>query len=286
MAGPQTDTTGKIVPRNGGGKSDLATLVERLKPGIAQALPKHVTPDRMARIVLTALRTNAKLAQCTPASFLGCVMIASQLGLEPNTPLGHLYLIPRGGQCTALIGYQGMIELARRSGQVTSIYAYVVREGDAFRYALGLHPTLEHVPSGDDGRDTKKMTHAYAVAHLRDADPVFVVLSRGDVMARKKRSQASNNGPWVTDEEAMWRKSAVRALYTWVPKSAEMASAIGVEDADEQGRHVIATLDDSATKALAEAGVYIDPASIDAESEVAGALPESRVETDEPGPLG
>lgn len=265
MAGPQTDKTGQIQPRNGSGKSDLATLVERLKPGIAQALPRHVTPDRMARIVLTALRTNPKLAQTSPASFLGCVMIASQLGLEPNTPLGHLYLIPRGGQCTALIGYQGMIELARRSGQVTSIYAFAVREGDTFRYSLGLRPTLEHVPSDDEKRDTKRMTHAYAVAHLRDADPVFVVLSRGDVLARKKRSQAASNGPWVTDEEAMWRKTAIRALYTWLPKSTEMAAAIGVEDADEQGRHVVATLDDGATKALAEAGVFVDPALVEAD---------------------
>jgi recombination protein RecT len=73
----------------------LADLLQQSKSQIALALPKHLTPDRMARLFLTALRTTPKLAQCTPDSFLASIMTLAQLGLEPNTPLGQAYLIPR-----------------------------------------------------------------------------------------------------------------------------------------------------------------------------------------------
>lgn len=261
-----TDKSGQIVKSNGGGTS-LAALVRTMTPEIARALPKHVSPERMARVTLTALRTTRGLDKCTAASFAACIMNLSQLGLEPNTPLGLAYLIPFKDTCTAIIGYQGYIELARRSGKVTSIYAYVVREGDRFSYALGLHPTLDHRPSDDAGREDRPITHVYAVAHLRDAEPVFVVLSRGEVEARRKRSRASGAGPWVTDYEAMVQKTAVRAIWKWLPKSAEIAFARDVDHAADLGR--APSIDDEATaRALAAQGVFTpEPEALPAEGE-------------------
>lgn len=63
-------------------------LVIRMQSQIKKALPATITPERFTRIVLTALSSNPKLQQCTPGSFLGAMMQAAQLGLEPNTPLG------------------------------------------------------------------------------------------------------------------------------------------------------------------------------------------------------
>ena len=238
MAGPTTDTTGQIVKAQKAfdPKENLIGLVQRMGSEIARALPKHITPDRMARIVLTAVRTNEDLARCSPASFLGCVMQASQLGLEPNTPLGHLYLIPRGGQCTMIVGYQGFIELARRSGLVSNVYAYAVRERDFFEHELGLNPTLKHRPADDPAREGRGITHVYAVAAMRDSsERVFEVLTKAQVEARRGRSPASKKGPWVTDYEAMALKTAVRALWKWLPKSSELARAEAIEVAGEAG---------------------------------------------------
>ena len=209
-------------------------LDETLRDQIAVALPKHLPPDRMVRVALTALRTVPKLAQCSQVSFAGAIMTLAQLGLEPNTPLGHAYLIPRndkkrGLEVTVIIGYQGYLELARRSGLVKSIYAHDVCEGDAFEYELGLHPRLYHVPCGEG----KTLTHAYAVAKIEGGDPVFSVLTLAEIEARRKRG-ASGQGystPWDSDYAAMAMKSAVRALWPWLPKSAEMARAADV-DAD------------------------------------------------------
>jgi recombination protein RecT len=208
----------------------LAGLLKSMGPEIARALPRHVTPDRMARVCLTALRVNPKLANCTPASFMASIMACAQLGLEPNSPLGQAYLIPyenrRQGTttCQLILGYQGMIDLAIRSGRVTSVKASIVREGDTFEVEHGLHEKLVHRPSGDDDAP---MTHVYAVARIKDGDPVFTVLSKQAVEKRRLRG-ASGKGistPWDTDYESMALKCAVRALWKWLPKSAEMANA-------------------------------------------------------------
>lgn len=220
--------------------NSLAELLMQQKDQIALAIPKHMTADRMLRISMTALRTTPKLAECTPASFLSCVMSAAQLGLEVNTPLGHAYLIPRKNnkskvtECTLLVGYQGMIDLARRSGQLRRIHAYVVREGDHFAWTLGLDPDIQHRPAG--GNENAPITHAYAVARLQSGDDVFAVLTRNEIEKRRKRG-ASGSGiktPWDTDYDAMALKSAVRALWAFLPKSSEMAMAVSVEEAHER----------------------------------------------------
>lgn len=77
-----------------GGKPALQQYIKQMEKEIKKALPSVITPERFTRIVLSALSTNPKLAETTPQSFLGAMMTAAQLGVEPNTPLGQAYLIP------------------------------------------------------------------------------------------------------------------------------------------------------------------------------------------------
>jgi len=266
---PNTTASGQIVPQGKASphradKRDLRSLV--LQPGmmgeIKRALPRHLTPDRMARIVATAVRTTPHLGECTEISFMGCVLQASQLGLEPNTPLGQCYLIPRrnrkrGGifECTFLMGYQGMLELATRSGRVSGISAQVVYDGDLFEHEEGLDPKLRHRPSEEAERESRPVTHVYAIARLREADPVFQVLSRAQINARRKRSASANDGPWVTDFDAMARKTAVRALWPWMPKSSEMGVVEALEQAGDRGISQVEVLDPSVIEALERQGL-------------------------------
>lgn len=247
--GPRTDESGRI-QKNGqqpGAALARKTLAQQINDPnmlaeIRRALPAHIKPEKMARIVLTALRTTRDLDKTTPESFFGCVMQAAQLGLEVNTPNGHAYLIPRRNnkngttECTLIVGYQGMIELALRSGKVEKIWTRVVREGDHFRVRYGLEEDIEHEPATDPERETRPITYVYAVASLSTGGKVFEVLSAAQVEARRKRSAAGGTGPWQTDYEAMVRKSGVRALYKWVPKSSEMALAEALEERAEQGK--------------------------------------------------
>jgi len=214
-------------------QNTLTALIERQKPEIARALPKHMDPDRLARIATTVMRQTPQLAQCTPESFLGALMTCAQLGLEPG-PLGHAYLVPYGREVTFVPGYRGLVELARRSGQVQSVQARIVRDGDEFDYEFGLEPKLRHRPTADAD---KPVTHAYAVLRLKDGGVDFDVMTRAEIDAIRKRSRAANNGPWVTDYAEMAKKTVLRRLLKTAPMSVEYHQAVAN---DEQVRTSVA----------------------------------------------
>ncbi len=207
------------------GKPTLAQLITQMKPEIARALPNQMNPDRMARIATTVIRQTPALARCTPESFLGALLTASQLGLEPG-PIGEAYLVPYGQVCTFVPGYRGLIKLARNSGQLRDIWAEVVFANDTFRYSLGLHRDLVHEPAtGDRG----KPVAVYAAAQLVDGGTPFVVMTVDEVEAIRGRSRAGKNGPWVTDWNAMAKKTVVKQLMKWLPLSAEVAAATALD---------------------------------------------------------
>lgn len=260
MSGPRTDKTGQIQKAQATPEQQVAGLIQRLAPEIMRALPKHITADRISRIYLTAIRTTPELVECSRPSLLGCMLSAAQLGLECNTPLGLAYLIPRnsrkagGKECTLQIGYKGMMDLVRRSGQASKLQAHVVREGDDFAWERGSNEFIRHVPSGDSDREARPITHAWAMAKV-NGEIVFEVLTKEQIDQRRKRSSAGNYGPWVTDYEAMAKKTAMRALCTWLPQSAEVSRAEALEVADETGGRQSTAYDPAITQALGASGL-------------------------------
>jgi recombination protein RecT len=221
--------------------NDIAALLNdpKVKAQIALALPKHVTAERLARVALTEVRKNQALARCDQTSFLGALMTCAQLGLEPGGPLGHAYLIPfenrKKGvmEVQFIVGYRGMIDLARRSGQIVSIEARPVYEGDTFEVEFGLDSNLRHVPDFENPNrvQPEKLLFVYAVAKLKDGGVQFDVMSRREIEAVRAQSRAGTSGPWVTHFEAMALKTVVRRLFRWLPISIELAAAI---EADER----------------------------------------------------
>ena len=200
----------------------IAGLFKQLKPQLEQALPKHLTADRLLRVALFQIRNTPKLMECDPMSLVAAVTQSAQLGLEPGI-LGHAYFVPYGKQVQFILGYRGMIELARRSGSVKTIDAHEVYANDTFEYEYGLTPKLLHKPClGDRG----KVIAYYGVVNFTDGGYVFTVMSLGDIEKYRKRSKASSNGPWVTDYDAMAIKTVIRRLFRWMPCSIEMQEAM------------------------------------------------------------
>lgn len=182
-------------------------------------------PERFTRVALTVVRQSSDLQRCRPESLLGALMTSAQLGLEPG-PLGEAYLVPYKDQCTFIPGYRGLIKLAWQSGQLRNISARVVHENDEFDYEFGLHPDLVHRPArGDRGG----ITDVYAAATLLDGGAEFEVMTVADIELIRKRSAAGKSGPWVTDWEAMARKTAVRQLAKWLPMATTLNRALAVE---------------------------------------------------------
>jgi recombination protein RecT len=211
----------------------VADLIERQKGEIARALPNAMSPERFARLVLTEVRKTPRLAECTPASLLGAVMTAAQLGLEPGH-LQHAYLVPRRNhdvwEVQFQLGYRGMVDLALRSGRTLRVDARVVREHDEFEYQYGTTAFLRHRPvMADRGAPV----WVYAVAELRDGGTPFVVLDIAEVERRRARGgkDGKNDSPaWRNDWDAMAAKTALRALAPWLPQTPEFAAAQRLDD--------------------------------------------------------
>lgn len=206
------------------GKSIKQLLIAQ-EGQIAKALPSVMTPERFTRIAMTALSTNPKLQACTGESFLGALMQAAQLGLEPNTPLGQAYLIPYGSQCQFQLGYKGLIELAHRSGEFKSIYAQTVYENDEFSFELGLDADLIHKPVLGSSRG--KPIAYYAVYKLVNGGYGFEVMSYDDITSHAKQfSKSVNNGPWKTNFDEMAKKTVLKKVLKYAPIKTEFARGI------------------------------------------------------------
>lgn len=188
---------------------------------MALAMPKSMTPDRLTRIVMTECRKTPALLKCAPESFYGAVLQCAALGLEPGSALGHCYLLPFGNgkdkqgrpNAQLIIGYRGMIDLARRSGQIISLQAWTVHAQDTFNYQLGLEPDIQHVPAST--ADRGPVTHVYAVAKLKGGGIQFEVMSRAEIEKVRSTSKAGNSGPWASHWDEMAKKGL--ALDTRIP---------------------------------------------------------------------
>ena len=220
----------QVATTNNGQSKSMQTYIKSMEGEVKKALPSVITPERFTRMVLSALSVNPKLAQCTPKSFLGAMMSAAQLGLEPNTPLGQAYLIPfvNKGQLEVQfqIGYKGLLDLAYRSGEVDIIQAHIVYENDTFECEYGLNPTLKHVPADSDRGEPIKV---YAVFKTKTGGYGFEVMSMDDVRRHaEKYSQAYKSGysPWKSNFEEMAKKTVLKKVLKYAPMKSDFVRGI------------------------------------------------------------
>lgn len=211
------------------GQKTIWQLIESQKDQIARALPRHLDADRLTRIALTEVRRTPKLADCDASTLLGAVMMCAQTGLEPG-PLGHCYLVPYGRECTWILGYKGIIQLARRSGEIETIIARTVHENDDFDFAYGDDEHIRHRPTLDGERGPA--VAVYGVARYLSGGKTLWVMSRDDIEKRRGRSAAAKNksGPWETDWDAMARKTVIRAMAPFLPLTIEAAEAVASDE--------------------------------------------------------
>lgn len=194
----------------------MRVLLER-KQSFQTLLPEGLKAEWFFGEVRVAVARTPKLADCSGVSVVDALTTCAQLGLSPSGRLGSAYLIPFKDKCTLVIGYRGYADLAYRSGDVSGFHAQVVHDKDVFEYEEGLAPILRHVPTEDEKPGSLRAV--YAIARMKDGGAAHVVMLRREVLAIKARSRSSSDGPWVTDEAEMWKKTAVRRLIKLLPLS-------------------------------------------------------------------
>jgi len=229
----------------------LGDLLRQRKDMIAQLVPKHLTAERLMRVAVNCVAKTPDLQECSPTSLLQCVLVSAELGLEPGGALGHMYLVPFKGVATPIIGYRGLLELAHRSGDVSSIRAVVVRERDKFRLTEGIETIIDHEPYLDGNAGPLK--YVYCVIKLKDGGVHVELMNRAQVDAIRARSRAANNGPWVTDYDEMAKKTVARRALKWVPMSSErFEAAIERDNADYVDGDVVQQTIDTTQETLKE----------------------------------
>jgi recombination protein RecT len=228
-------------------------LLESRKGSIGSVAASFMSPERIIKVVLNSVDRTPKLAQCTGNSIFRSVLAAAELGLDPGGALNQAYLVPFKAECTLIVGYQGIVDLAFRSERVVSVNAAAVYEGDVYEEEGGLAPKLRHV-KGRGPRDPKKLTHAYAVIQLKDGGLVYDSMTRAEVDAIRARSRSRDDGPWVTDYAEMAKKTVLRRTLKLCPKSTEMKQALALENAVDSGESTAGILEAEWTEADTDKG--------------------------------
>jgi recombination protein RecT len=221
----------------------MVQLVEAQKAVFQKVLCDEQITNRFIRNALTLLRITPELASCTPESVLRSLMQAAQLQLDPSPSLGHVYLVPRSShgvkEAQFVLGWRGMVALAYRSGVIAAINANVVREGDSFEVVGGSGLQIIHKPklSGEQ----REIIASYAVAQTTTGGIIASICDRWEIEQHRRRSATPDRGPWVTDFEAMARKTAIRSLWPKLPLPRNLAAldreGFGASSSTGRGDH-------------------------------------------------
>ena len=183
-------------------------------------MTKYLTPERLSRIAISQLKRTPKLAECNATSVLNALMTCAELEMEPDGR--RIHLIPYKNQCQLIVDYKGLIELARRSGEISNIYADIICDNDEFEWNLG--QVEKH--KIDIRTDRGKVIGAYARMLFKDGTVQCELMSKADIDAIKGRSKASSFGPWISDYNEMAKKTVLRRLLKTAPMGSKESIAL------------------------------------------------------------
>lgn len=199
--------------------------------GLSGLIDKALPPafkDGSARLktaVMMTYRQTPKLAACSPDSQKLAILKVAATGLELGD---EAFLIPRKGEATVQIGYQGWCQLIRRHPAVADVYARTVYEHETFSIDLGEN-TVRHEPNYRGSRGAA--VGYYAVLKLRNGERQVYWMSRDDVEDHKRRYITDPGPAWKTSFDAMACKTVLLQIKRFAPRSRDIALGEVIEHA-------------------------------------------------------
>lgn len=225
------DTIRNAVQQRSGSQSQVDSveaMIRKSESQIKMALPNDYDPARFTRIALSIYKSDERLRQCTPLSFLSALMTSAQLGLEPNTPMGYAYIIPYKNQASFQLGYQGLMNLMYRSPKTSLFYASEVRDTDEYYFEKGTNPQIHH---RINIKNRGEVIAYYAVYKNTSGMSVFEVMSREEVVEHKKKySKANYSQAWASSFDSMAMKTVALKTLKFVPKDVEITKIMSLDE--------------------------------------------------------
>lgn len=275
------DQNGAVAHPEAAQVDDLRHLLEAAEGRFREVAPKWLSVDRVVRLVLAARSRTPRIGQCSKESILLFTMKCAETGLEP-IGAGGMWPVPYfnsksgGYELQAIPDWRGLIQLAKKTEQVKHVHAHLVHENDRFDYKLGDSPSVEHHPAL---KDRGEVVGAYCVCVLPDDSRHIEFMTREEVEDIRKRSKASDNGPWKSDWGQMAIKTVVRRALKVFAASPEMQAAL---EADNQATG-LKTRDISPISAPKAIAAKVEE---DAAPPLAEPLPISHPDAEPPDDLG
>lgn len=217
---------------------EVSKMLMSRKDRIVSVLPKGVDGELVIKKALVAYQNNPELLKCTPASLFHSVVEAVTNGLEIGGTKAQAYVVPYGDKATLQIGYKGLLELLRRTGQLLESEFELVHEGDTFEFELGDQAKLKLIPSLDSGRQSRPVTHVYARFKLKDGGVVRNVWTAGQVNAHRDLYSVAYNRAESYRKRQVKNKQKIdpQRLSPWHKNWREMAIKTVVRDTFGRGR--------------------------------------------------
>ena len=223
----------------------LETLNAKRTPlGIAvpQTFRAALTVESIIQAVGLACERNERLAKSDPMTVYTAVLDIVRIGLDLSPMLQQAFLVPFWNkdrscfECSAMIGQQGKIELAFRTGKYASIVTEVVHRHDDYEFDLARrHLRHSFNPDlADRGPGVFGYARAWLVGFDLDGPPNFQeIMTAHDFgkieSASRKRNKGKLSPAYAEWRNEMWRRSALARMLKRAPKSVDLAEVLNRE---------------------------------------------------------
>jgi len=252
IAKGQTENLSKALVQSGGTRNTVEAFKSTLgqwwiakQPDISRLAGSPEEAKRVYSTLMHVIQKNPALLECTMESIFDCLMNTATLRLYPG-PMNECAYVPLRNskkeckEANFWMQYPGIIKLALNSGFVRKIKTAVVYEDEIFEYEEGVETHFRHVPSRKAVEQRGQRIGVYALLVTRYDEIVVEFLNPDQVMrikngspgAQKSDSPWNNSNPYTVNW--MWRKTAVKQALKEIPKSAELALALELDNATER----------------------------------------------------
>lgn len=236
-------TSGGEVAKGDRVEANIALMADKFRP----LLKSTEDTDRFCRVAINAVQQTKDMQLVVQSKagvdsvYTACLQAATdRLLLDKKQAALIVYKEKQpDGSYLHVARYQpmvqGLIHLAYDGGVVKKLVCQIVHAADGFGVSPSTSPPFVHNFPEDPFANRGDIRGVYAVAQFHDGTWSDIeVLSVDQVQAVRKRSKSGDYGPWVTDWSEMARKTAIRKLSKYLPKtgSDHFHSAVQRLDAD------------------------------------------------------
>lgn len=215
-------------------------LIEQRMEKMLAALPSKKEADRFRQAALAVAMTPS-IAECEPQSVYSAVYACFRLNIAPDPVLKEVFIVPFKKKATLVMGYPGVLKLARNADPGLSVRTGTVYENDDYVLEEGLEQRFRITKRWWQKRDKEGnpmqsgfVEFCYCVYKFPGSEPQLVVVPFADLDELATSSKAGNRPgtPWHDHFAAMGEKTAIkRAAKLWTMQAERREEAAAFKEA-------------------------------------------------------